>query len=95
MILQEAILQLNQTVVSIRGEVAYNINEQVVAYDLAAAETLVAANAYKELRAAAYPPFSDYLDGIVKGSAEQAQEYVDACLAVKERFPKPANGDIT
>jgi hypothetical protein len=49
---------------------------------------------YQELRAAAYPPFSDYLDGIVKGSAEQVQEYVDACLAVKERFPKPANGDI-
>jgi hypothetical protein len=43
---------------------------------------------YQELRAAAYPPFSDYLDGIVKGSAEQVQEYVDACLAVKERFPK-------
>ena len=43
---------------------------------------------YQELRAAAYPPFSVYLDGIVKGSAEQVQEYVDACLAVKERFPK-------
>ncbi len=52
------------------------------------------APSYQELRAAAYPPFSDYLDGIVKGSAEQVQEYVDACLAVKERFPKPANGDI-
>jgi hypothetical protein len=54
----------------------------------------VPAPTYQELRAAAYPPFSDYLDGIVKGSAEQVQEYVDACLAVKERFPKPANGDI-
>jgi hypothetical protein len=50
---------------------------------------------YQELRKAAYPPVSDYLDGIVKGSAEQVQEYVDACLAVKERFPKPANGAIT
>jgi hypothetical protein len=49
----------------------------------------VPAPAYQELRAAAYPPFSDYLDGIVKGSAEQVQEYVNACLAVKERFPKP------
>jgi hypothetical protein len=53
------------------------------------------APSYQELRAAAYPPFSDYLDGIVKGSAEQVQEYVDACLAVKERFPKPTNGAIT
>ncbi len=55
----------------------------------------VPAPTYSELRAAAYPPFSDYLDGIVKGSAEQVQEYVDACLAVKERFPKPTNGAIT
>jgi hypothetical protein len=52
------------------------------------------APAYQYLRAAAYPPVSDYLDGIVKGSAEQVQEYVNSCLAVKERFPKPANGDI-
>ena len=43
---------------------------------------------YQELRAAAYPPASDYLDGIVKGDAAQVQEYVDACLAGKERFPK-------
>lgn len=43
---------------------------------------------YQELRAAAYPPITDYLDGIVKGDAAQVQEYVDACLAVKERFPK-------
>jgi hypothetical protein len=54
----------------------------------------VPAPTYQELRAAAYPPFSDYLDGIVKGSVEQVQAYVDACLAVKARFPKPANGDI-
>ncbi len=46
------------------------------------------APSYQELRAAAYPPVSDYLDGIVKGSTEQVQEYVDACLAVKKRFPK-------
>ena len=43
---------------------------------------------YQELRAAAYPPITAYLDGIVKGDAAQVQKYVDACLAVKERFPK-------
>ena len=43
---------------------------------------------YQELRAAAYPPMSDYLDGIVKGDAEQVAAYVAACLAVKEQFPK-------
>ncbi len=85
MILQEAILQLNQTVVSIRGEVAYNINEQVVAYDLAAAETLVAANAYQELRAAAYPSIADQLDLIYHGGIDA---WKSAITAVKQEFPK-------
>jgi hypothetical protein len=44
---------------------------------------------YQELRAAAYPPITDYLDGIVKGDAAQVQAYVDACLAVKTKYPKP------
>ena len=44
---------------------------------------------YQELRRAAYPQASDYLDGIVKGDTAQVQAYVDACLAVKAQFPKP------
>ena len=44
---------------------------------------------YQELRRAAYPPASDYLDGIVKGDTAQMQAYVDACLAVKAKYPKP------
>ena len=44
---------------------------------------------YRELRAAAYPPATDYLDAIVKGSQVQAQAYIDACLAVKAKYPKP------
>lgn len=43
---------------------------------------------YQELRAAAYPPITDYLDGIVKGDTEQVAAYVAACLAVKALFPK-------
>lgn len=43
---------------------------------------------YQELRAAAYPDFKDYLDGIVKGDLAQQQTYIDACLAVKELYPK-------
>ena len=31
---------------------------------------------------------SDYLDGIVKGDAEQVAAYVVACLAVKSKYPK-------
>jgi hypothetical protein len=44
---------------------------------------------YQRLRAAEYPPMADYLDGIVKGNQEQIQTYIDACLAVKAKYPKP------
>ena len=39
MMLHEAIYQLNPTVITIRGNVAYDANEQVVEYDLAQAES--------------------------------------------------------
>jgi hypothetical protein len=44
--------------------------------------------AYKSNRAAEYPDFRDYLDGIVKGDQVQVQAYIDACLAVKAKYPK-------
>ena len=40
--LHEAIYALNPTVITIRGDVAYDANEQVVEYDKAAAEAKVA-----------------------------------------------------
>jgi hypothetical protein len=86
--LHQAIFQLNPTIVTIRGDVAYDANEQVVDYDLAAAQALVAANEYKQQRAAEYPDFKDYLDGIVKGDQAQIQAYIDACNAVKAKYPK-------
>jgi len=46
------------------------------------------APSYQELRAAEYPPMTDYLDGIVKGDQAQVQKYIDACLAVKAKYPK-------
>lgn len=39
------------------------------------------------LRAEAYPPMADYIDGIVKGNDTQVQTYIAACLAVKEKYP--------
>lgn len=41
-----------------------------------------------DLRKRAYPPMADYLDGIVKNDAVQIQTYIDACLAVKAKYPK-------
>jgi hypothetical protein len=44
---------------------------------------------YKEKRKIEYPSVEDYLDGIVKGDQEQIQEYIDLCLAIKDKYPKP------
>lgn len=44
---------------------------------------------YQRKRALEYPPVTDYLDAVVKGDLEQQQAYIDACLAVKAKYPKP------
>ena len=43
---------------------------------------------YAILRKAFYPQMTDYMDALVKGDTEAQQSYIEACLAVKERFPK-------
>lgn len=43
---------------------------------------------YSQKRAAEYPNIIDYVDGIVKGDQAQVQAYIDACLAVKTKYPK-------
>lgn len=45
---------------------------------------------YAELRAAEYPPITDYLDGVVKGDQAQIDAYIAACQAVKAKYPKGA-----
>lgn len=44
---------------------------------------------YQRLRAKEYPPVEGFLDAIVKGDEAQKQAYIDACLAVKQKYPKP------
>ena len=43
---------------------------------------------YKDKRKGEYPPVENYLDGIVKGDQDQVQQYIDACKAVKAKYPK-------
>ena len=76
------------------GNVPFTAEEEVqwaAEQALAAAAAIAAeAVAYKAQRAAEYPSMADYMDGIVKGDAAQVQAYIDACLAVKAKYPKPA-----
>ena len=84
----EAIFKLNPTVTVIRGDIAYDAQDNEVTYDKSAVEAYVASHAYIAKRQAEYPPMADYLDAIVKGDEQQKQAYIDACLAVKAKYPK-------
>lgn len=43
---------------------------------------------YNILRAAEYPPITDYLDAVVKGDQAQIDKYIADCEAVKAKYPK-------
>lgn len=68
--------------------------EETAAFNVAKAQAdaeraELAKTKYQSQRAAEYPPMTDYLDGIVKGDQAQVQAYINACLAVKAKYPKP------
>jgi ribosome-interacting GTPase 1 len=88
--LAEAIYKLNPTVVTIRGDVAYDANEQVVEYDKAQAEALVAANAYKVSRASEYPSIQEQMDMQYWDAINGTTTWQDAINAVKTKYPKGA-----
>lgn len=85
-----AIFKLNPNIKCIRGATAYDADGNEVAYDKEAVQAYVDSQAYIAKRQAEYPPLTDYLDGVVKGDQAQVQAYIDACLAVKARYPKPS-----
>ena len=85
MTLFQAIRQLNPSVVTIRGDEAFDADGNPVSYDLSAAEALVAANAYKDQRAAAYPSIPDQLDQIYHEGIDAWKETISA---VKAEYPK-------
>lgn len=63
--------------------------KQEVDAEIARLQQVAESNAYKQQRAAEYPPITDYLDGVVKGDQAQIDAYIAACQAVKAKYPKP------
>lgn len=85
----EAIYKLYPNVVTVSDvEGAFDKDGNKIEIDLDAVAAWKDPEEYKRLRAAEYPDFRDYLDGIVKGDQAQIQAYIDACLAVKAKYPK-------
>ena len=86
--IHNAIRALHSNVTLIRGEEAFDVAGNPVDYDEATVQAYLDAHAYIAKRQAEYPPITDYFDGIVKGDTAQQQAYIDACLAVKAKYPK-------
>ena len=78
-----------QTVTVDDGAGAFDADGNTVVIDIDAVNAWVDPDQYKYSRAAAYPPMTDYLDGVVKGDQAQIDVYIAACLAVKAENPKP------
>jgi hypothetical protein len=87
--MKRAIFKLYPQVTVIRGDIAYDANGNVVSYDTEAVQKYVDDHAYIAKRQAEYPPYTDYLDGVVKGNQAQIDAYIAACQAVKTKYPKP------
>ena len=81
----EAIYATYPSVVTIRGDDAFDAEGNPVAYDEATVQAYIDANAYKEKRAKAYPSIPDQLDLIYHQGLDAWKSVIQA---VKEEFPK-------
>ena len=84
----DSLRKLYPNIITTVGDIAYDKDGNIVDYDLALVQADIDATAYIAKRAAEYPPMTDYLDAVVKGDTAQQQAYIDACLAVKAKYPK-------
>ncbi len=85
------IYELYPTVVTIRDDVAYDQNGNIVEYNEATVQAYIDANAYKGLRQPEYPPLTDLADALYhqsKGDETKLTAYLAKCEAVKQKYPK-------
>ena len=87
----EAIIATHPTVVTIRGDVAYDQNENIVEYNEATVQAYIDAHAYIAKRQPEYPPLTDLADALYhqsKGDDTKLTAYISKCEAVKQKYPK-------
>jgi predicted lipoprotein len=81
----EAIYATHSTVVTIRGDVAYDQDENIVEYNEATVQAYIDAHAYKSLRQAEYPSYADQFDTIFHQGIDAWKAQIQA---VKDKYPK-------
>ena len=82
----EAIYATHSSVVTIRGDEAFDADGNPVSYDEVAVQAYINAYAYKEQRAKAYPSFAEQFDLLYHGGLDAWKAAIDA---VKQEYPKP------
>ena len=83
----EAIRELNSSVVTIRGDVAYDVDGNEVSYNEAEVQALVDSRVYRDNRKGEYPDIGDQLDDLFKAGAF-SDEMTATLQAVKDKYPK-------
>ena len=81
----DAILKLYTSVVTIRGDVAYDKDGNKVSYDADAVQAEIGANEYKEKRVKEYPSIPDQLDKIYHDGIDAWKVVIKA---TKDKYPK-------
>jgi hypothetical protein len=81
----EAIYALYSNVAVIRGDEAFDAAGNPVAYDEAAVQAYIDANAYKGLRAKEYPSIPDQLDTLYHSGLDAWKAQIKT---VKDKYPK-------
>ena len=81
----EAIYATYPTVVTIRGDVAYDQDDNIVEYNEATVQAYIDANAYKDLRAKEYPSIPDQLDTLYHSGLDAWKAQIKT---VKDKYPK-------
>jgi len=87
----DAIRAINSSIVIIRGDVAYDKDENIVAYNEATVQAYIDTHAYIAKRHPEYPPLTDLADALYhqsKGDETKLTAYLAKCEAVKQKYPK-------
>ena len=79
------IFKLNPSIVTIRGDDAFDADGNPVTYDETAVQAYIDAQAYKEKRQREYPPMAEQLDMIFHNGIDAWKEQIQA---VKDKYPK-------
>ena len=89
----DAIYATYPTVVTIRGDEAFDEQGNPVTYNEETVQSYIDSQAYIENRQREYPPLANLADALYhqsKGDETKLTAYLAKCEAVKTKYPKPS-----